>query len=143
MKAQLKGILILGLTIVAGFSSCTNKNTKEMSGGGDSLLAYVSERLPIYVKVKLSTDLQKLTENERKVLPLLIRAAEVMDELFWKQAYPQRDSLLNAVQDEKTKEFILINYGPWDRLNNNKPFVAGIGPKPLGSGFYPVREHAA
>lgn len=138
MKAQLKGILILGLTIVAGFSSCTNKNTKEMSGGGDSLLAYVSERLPIYVKVKLSTDLQKLTENERKVLPLLIRAAEVMDELFWKQAYPQRDSLLNAVQDEKTKEFILINYGPWDRLNDNKPFVAGIGSKPLGSGFYPV-----
>jgi hypothetical protein len=61
-----------------------------------------------------------------------------MDELFWKQSYPQRDSLLATVQDEKTKEFIVINYGPWDRLNDNKPFVKGVGPKPAGSGFYPA-----
>ncbi|OZA56583.1 MAG: Zn-dependent hydrolase, partial [Sphingobacteriales bacterium 39-40-5] len=39
---------------------------------------------------------------------------------------------------EKTREFIKINYGPWDRLNDNKPFVKGIGDKPLGSGFYPA-----
>ena len=61
-----------------------------------------------------------------------------MDELFWKQTYPKRDSLLATVQDQKTKEFIVINYGPWDRLNDNKPFVKGVGPKPAGSGFYPV-----
>ncbi|MFA5245079.1 MAG: Zn-dependent hydrolase, partial [Pedobacter sp.] len=99
---------------------------------------YVEERLPIYAKVKLSTDISKLTPDERKVLPLLIQAAQIMDELFWKQAYPQRDSLLATVKDDKTREFIMINYGPWDRLNDDKPFVTGIGPKPEGSGFYPV-----
>lgn len=101
-------------------------------------MAYVAERLPIYAKVRLTTDIEKLSENERKVLPLLIRAAEIMDELFWMQSYPQRDSLLSVVEDEKTREFITINYGPWDRLNDNKPFVKGIGDKPLGSGFYPA-----
>ena len=138
MKINLKAILVLGSVAFTGITSCSNNAEKKGSKQNDSLQAYVEERLPIYSSVKLTTDIQKLTENERKVLPLLIRAAEIMDELFWKQSYPQRDSLLAAVKDEKTKEFIKINYGPWDRLNDNKPFVAGIGPKPAGSGFYPI-----
>ncbi len=138
MKINLKAILVLGSVAFTGITSCSNNAEKKGSKQNDSLQAYVEERLPIYSSVKLTTDIQKLTENERKVLPLLIRAAEIMDELFWKQSYPQRDSLLAAVKDEKTKEFIKINYGPWDRLNDNKPFVAGIGSKPAGSGFYPA-----
>jgi len=126
------------LSALIGLTSCSNNSENKGVLANDSLQNYVAERLPIYAKVRLTTDIQKLTENERKVLPLLIQAAEIMDELFWKQSYPQRDSLLVTVQDEKTKEFILINYGPWDRLNDNKPFVKGIGPKPAGSGFYPA-----
>ena len=121
-----------------GLTSCSTNSENKSAAAKDSLQTYVAERLPIYAKVRLTTDIQKLTENERKVLPLLIKAAEIMDELFWKQSYPQRDSLLATVQDQKTKEFIVINYGPWDRLNDNKPFVKGVGPKPIGSGFYPA-----
>lgn len=138
MKFNLKGTLILGSMALIFISSCSNNSDKQILKENDSLKAYVSERLPIYAKVRLTTDIEKLSGNERKVLPLLIRAAEIMDELFWMQAYPQRDSLLSAVEDEKTREFIKINYGPWDRLNDNKPFVKGIGDKPLGSGFYPA-----
>jgi hypothetical protein len=126
------------LSAILGLTSCSNNSENKSAVAKDSLQTYVEERLPIYAKVRLTTDIQKLTENERKVLPLLIKAAEIMDELFWKQSYPQRDSLLATIKDEKTKEFILINYGPWDRLNDNKPFVNGIGPKPAGSGFYPA-----
>ncbi|MEJ7692415.1 Zn-dependent hydrolase [Daejeonella sp.] len=134
MKSHLKLILIL---MTAGLYSCSNNKT-EGRESQDSLEAYVSERLPIYAKVRLTTDIQKLTENQRQVLPLLIQAAQIMDGLFWAQAYPQRDSLLATIKDEKTKQFVLVNYGPWDRLNGNKPFVNGIGPKPEGSGFYPA-----
>ncbi len=137
MKFNIKRSLILGSMALVFFSSCSNNSDKQFSQEKDSLKTYVAERLAIYAKVRLSTDIEKLSDNERKVLPLLIRAAEVMDELFWMQTYPQKDSLLAAVEDEKTREFIKINYGPWDRLNDNKPFVKGIGPKPLGSGFYP------
>src|SRR5699024_2921800 len=36
------------------------------------------------------------------------------------------------------QQFAVINYGPWDRLNNNEPFVEGVGPKPAGANFYPA-----
>lgn len=137
MKSQLQQILIAGIIMCTAFYSCTgSQNAKSISH--DSLQTYVKERLPIYAKVRLTTDIQKLTENQRQVLPLLIQAAQIMDDLFWQQSYPQRDSLLASVKDEGTKQFVLVNYGPWDRLNGNKPFVKGIGPKPEGSGYYPA-----
>lgn len=133
--------LLLGAVASVSLAACSNQNTNETDAvhkNIDSLEEYVAQRLPIYEKVRLSTDLNLLTANERKVLPLLIEAAKIMDELFWKQAYPQRDSLLAAIKDEKTRAFVNINYGPWDRLNGDKPFVAGIGEKPLGVTFYPL-----
>lgn len=135
-------LLILGLSLTASVLSCTNNSQKTVEttkkNGTDSLLDYVDNRLKIYEKVKLTTNLNALSVSERKVLPLLIEAAKIMDDLFWKQAYPQRDSLLNTIKDEKTKQFVMINYGPWDRLNGDKPFVAGIGTKSLNGTFYPA-----
>ena len=114
-----------------------NRSDTKLKTESDSLKIYVADRLPIYEKVKLTSDLTNLSESDRKMIPLMIEAAKIMDELFWKQAYPERDSLLNVLTDEKTKEFVMINYGPWDRLNGDKPFIKGIGPKPEGAGFYP------
>lgn len=133
-------VFIAACSITAGVASCSNpkQNSNTENKASDSLQQYVDSRLPIYEKVKLTTNLNGLTVNERKILPLLIQAARIMDDLFWKQAYPQRDSLLSTIKDEKTKSFILINYGPWDRLNGDKPFVAGIGPKPDAGTFYPA-----
>lgn len=132
--------LLLALSITASLFSCNNAEQKTENKDKkvkDSLTEYVAQRLPIYEKVRLTTNLNELTVSERKVLPLLIEAAKIMDELFWKQAYPQRDSLLNTIKDEKTKQFVMINYGPWDRLNGDKPFVSGIGAKSDGGTFYP------
>ncbi|MES2455054.1 MAG: Zn-dependent hydrolase [Bacteroidota bacterium] len=136
-------VLITGCSIaLTGITSCTSPQGKSGKDSTavvkDSLEKYVDNRLGIYETVKLTTNLNDLTVSERKILPLLIQAAKIMDELFWKQAYPQRDSLLNVIKDEKTKAFVLINYGPWDRLNGDKPFVAGVGPKPDAGTFYPA-----
>jgi hypothetical protein len=60
-----------------------------------------------------------------------------MDDLYWQQCFGNKDSLLNSVSDEKTKKFIMLNYGPWDKLNNDTPFLAGVGTKPPGAQFYP------
>ncbi len=136
-------LFLTGCALVAGLNACTNtaSNTEKKTNTvvlPDSLQEYVNERIKTYESVKLTTNLNQLTPAERKMLPLLIQAAQIMDELFWLQAYPQRDSLLNAVKDDRAKEFIRINYGPWDRLNNNKPFIAGVGAKPEGASFYPA-----
>lgn len=141
MKSSIKHHIILGVAFAATFFSCTNTtktNQKpESVKVNDTLQNYVAQRLAIYEKVRLTTNINQLTASERKILPLLIQAAKIMDDLYWKQVYPQRDSLLNLVKDENTKEFIKVNYGPWDRLNGDKPFVNGIGPKPAGGTFYP------
>ncbi len=141
IKMNLVKGLFAASALVTSVTACTsNSNNQENSEKKDldSLQEYVAQRLPIYEKVRLSTNLNLLTISERKVLPLLIEAAQIMDELFWKQAYPQRDSLLASIKDEKTREFVKINYGPWDRLNGDKPFVNGVGEKPIGVTFYPL-----
>jgi len=135
-------LFVSAIAISAGaLSSCTGNNKSNHENTAvvqkDSLTDYVAQRLPIYERVKLTTNINGLSVNDRKILPLLIQAAEIMDQLYWKQAYPQRDSLLATIKDEKTRDFVNINYGPWDRLNNDKPFVEGVGPKPEGAFFYP------
>jgi len=93
----------------------------------------------IYAPVTLSADLKGLTDKERTMVSLLIDAAEIMDDLFWQQAYPgDRAALLAGLKDAEMRRFAEINYGPWDRLAGNAPFVPGVGAKPPGAGFYPL-----
>ena len=61
-----------------------------------------------------------------------------MDDLFWIQAYGDRDALLSSVADQDARRFIEINYGPWDRLVLDEPVLTGLGSKPYGAGFYPA-----
>ncbi len=96
------------------------------------------QRLSKYVPFRLETDLSSLTENERRMIPLLIEAARVMDDLFWLQAYGDKNTLLPGLADPDVRRFAEINYGPWDRLDDEVPFVPGVGPKPLGANLYPA-----
>ncbi|MCY4188496.1 MAG: hypothetical protein OXD30_08430 [Bryobacterales bacterium] len=95
------------------------------------------EKLDDYVTVKLTADLSGLSDAQREMLPLLVQAAQVMDGLFWQQAYGDREALLGSIGDPDARRFAEINYGPWDRLDNNRPFLPGVGPKPPGANFYP------
>ncbi len=90
-----------------------------------------------YAVVRLTADLNGLTPAERKMLARLIEAATHMDDGFWRQAFGDRDALLASAESDAMRRYMRINYGPWDRLDDNKPFVKGAGPKPLGANFYP------
>ncbi|MBA3562762.1 MAG: Zn-dependent hydrolase [Gammaproteobacteria bacterium] len=107
------------------------------------LTAYVGERLDIYAPVRLTADLSELSANQKSMLPILIDASKIMDELFWRQAWGDRAALFERIDDEATGRFARLNYGPWDRLNGDRPFVPGIGPKPPGANFYPPDMTAA
>jgi hypothetical protein len=88
--------------------------------------------------VRLTTDTAALTPEDRKLIPLLIEAGKIMDELFWLQSWGDREALLSRIQDEETRTFAAVNYGPWNRLNNNASFIQEIGEKPAGAQFYPA-----
>jgi len=134
-------LIVFGLLILISLGSCNDKTEARKAKSqvtNEGTFATMQDKLDDYVSVKLTTDLSKLTENEKKILPLLIRAADIMNNLYWEQAYGNKADLLASITDEEVKKFVNINYGPWDRMNDNQSFVEGIGAKPLGANFYPV-----
>lgn len=90
-----------------------------------------------YKSVKLTTDLQALSDQDSRMLPLFIQAAQVMDSIFWQEAWGASDSIPVSHPDPDMRKFFAINYGPWDRLAGDLPFMDGVGPKPKGARFYP------
>jgi hypothetical protein len=127
--------------ILLGLIACQSGNIgqeKSDTATNTSATTLSPERQGMYATVKLTTDLSQLTENEKQMLPVLIEAAKVMDGLFWQEACPESAKELADGLDEETAKFWKINYGPWDRLNNNEPFINGVGEKPKGANFYPA-----
>ncbi|WP_420129013.1 dipeptidyl-peptidase 3 family protein [Longimicrobium sp.] len=94
-------------------------------------------KLARYTPVRLTTDLP-LSAADRRMIPLLIDAAREMDEIFKLQAYGNLDSLLASIRDPRVRRYAEINYGPWDRLAGNAPFLPGVGAKPDGGTSYPA-----
>jgi hypothetical protein len=116
--------------------------TRDDSIVGQSLASNSDDRSSDYVDkyatFRLSADLSHLSNDQRKILPLLIEAADAMDDMFWLQAYGDKDKLLSSISDPVLRKFAEINYGPWDRLDGNRPFLEGVGEKYAGAQFYPV-----
>ena len=97
----------------------------------------MQRRLSEYTTVKLAADTTNLTAKERQMIPLLIDAAKAMDPIFWEQTWGSRDSLISTVSDPGIRRFIDVNYGPYDRLDNNAPFIPEVGPRLPGANLYP------
>ena len=96
-------------------------------------------RPEIYAEFALTADLSHLGDRQRQMIGVLIEASKIMDDLFWRQAWADDyETRLAAIDDEQARLFAELNYGPWDRLANDAPFVKGVGPKPLGANFYPA-----
>lgn len=97
----------------------------------------IEQRLSMYASITLKAHTENLTDKEKKVLDLLFKACDVIDNIFWMQSYGNKEELFMTIADSNIKRFVQINYGPWDRFNDNEPFVDGIGKKPIGAAFYP------
>jgi len=95
-------------------------------------------RLSIYAPFKLQSDLSHLSQRQQQMLVKLIAASKIMDRLFWAQAYGDPDALLTDIEDDALRRFADINYGPWDRLDGDRPFIRDVAAKPLGAQFYPA-----
>ena len=106
-------------------TACKNNND-ELQTKVDSY-AVVEVKSPLY---------DALSENDKKIVSLFREAADIMDALFWKQTFGDK-SVIDALPEGPAKAYAMINYGPWDHLDNNAPFIEGYGEKPLGCQYYP------
>ena len=104
-----------------------------------SLIENAENRLNIYFPVTLSADIKHLSDNQKKMLAVLIEASVIMDNLFWKQAFGQdKNTFLSEINEPQVQNFAAINYGPWDRLNGDQVFLSDTNEKRLGAQFYPA-----
>ncbi len=98
----------------------------------------IRERINQYEEVVLTADLSWLSQSERDMIPILISAADVIDEIFWIQSFGDKDFLMEFMDDSYAREYAMINYGPWGRLEGHTPFYHSFDDKPLGANFYPT-----
>jgi len=128
---------ILFILITTGlFFACKQKPTETVEPVAVTL--GIDTLLNKYTTFQLTADLGKLTDKERQMIPILIQAADIMNDLFWYEALGDKQAFLDTLKDEKLQKYATINYGPWDRLADNKPFVPGFGAKPAGANYYPT-----
>ena len=92
-----------------------------------------------YATVPLTADLSRFDEDGKRMIARLVQAAEVTNDLFWRQSWEgDRAALLARAPDAATRDLMEANFGPWDRLNEDTPMLPGIGPRPPGGVFYPA-----
>jgi hypothetical protein len=102
-------------------------------------LLTVKPRPEIYADFTLTADLSDLSDDQRQMIRLLIDASQIMDDLFWRQSYGEGyEQWLDSIANVDARRFAELNYGPWDRLDDEKPFIDGVGAKSLGANFYPA-----
>ncbi len=127
--------LITAILTAAAVFSCTSTVKEEKSMKEETT---IQQKVEEFIPVELKTDLSVLTEKERQMLPLLFETAKIMDDLFWIEAFGDKSELFSKDLSDYELKFVKINYGPWERLNSNKPFLEEYGPKPEGANFYPA-----
>lgn len=119
-------LLVIGLIA----TSCAQKQSQRKSD--------MQQKVDEFALVELKSDISHLSDKEKQMLPYLFEVAQIMDDIFWQQAVGDKDEFLKGITDEAAREFAKINYGPWERLNGNEPFISGFQSKPLGAQFYPI-----
>jgi peptidase M49-like protein len=127
-------IMMLAAAVARAADSAPAKDEKD-----------IRERLKAYATVKLQADLSPLSRQETEALGKIVAAVDAVDEIYWKQqgrqALEARAALANATDpvDRLYRDFVQINYGPFDIRNEMERFLAvgEGGPRRPGAGFYP------
>lgn len=118
--------LLLGAAAFATTMSCTQQKEYPMK-------AKVEEFAPVELKSDLASG---LNDKEKELVKIFFQIGKITDDLFWKQTFGDK-SLLDTISDSYAKDFAMIHYGVWDRLDNNKPFIEGYGEKLPMCNYYP------
>ncbi|MCF8413924.1 MAG: peptidase [Melioribacteraceae bacterium] len=126
-------VIILFFSLV--LTSCQNEPKEEPTD--------MDKKLANFVETDVNYDETLLDENQKIVLQKLYEAAKVMDDIFLNQVYAQNEEVEMMLEksssdlDKQKLEYFKIMFGPFDRLDHNKPFVEGHS-KPKGANYYPA-----
>ena len=117
-----------------------------ISGCGDSNktgeVEDMEQKLSQFAETEITYDESLLDERQKVVLTKLYEASKIIDEIFLEQVYAKNPQILEELknsddpEDSLKLEYFKIMFGPFDRLNNDEPFIGGHE-RPMGANFYP------
>ena len=108
--------------------------------GADQLKVMGARFAPVEVRV----DLSGLPAEEQGALARLVEASRYVDALFMRQRSAGNSALLLQLLNDSSPlgrarlDYFLLNKGPWSELDDDRPFIPGVGAKPQGADFYPA-----
>jgi hypothetical protein len=114
----------------------------ETAQGGEESTAMMDQKIAKFVRTNIAYDENLLDDREKIVVNKLFQAAKLMDEIFLDQVYSANRKIKQELEqssgaaDRETQAYFNIMFGPFDRLDHNKPFY-GFQAKPAGANFYP------
>jgi len=82
-----KLILLFACTAII-FSSCEEKKTVKKANDTQKLVN-------AYQEFELNTDTSVLSDNQKKMIPILIEVADIMEEIFWQDAVGNKAEFLD------------------------------------------------
>lgn len=132
-----KKIVAILLVMIFIFINC--ERTMELQRAD---INYVQNQLAKFAPVRISYDRSILSERDHQVVLKLVAAAKLIDQIFLRQVYAHNEAIQKALlksrqpEDAVYLDYFKIMYGPFDRLEENKPFLIAT-PKPLGANYYP------
>jgi len=100
----------------------------------------MKELLAKFAPTEIGVPDAKIPEKHRGVVKKLVEAAEILDELFLLQVDARNKTWREEIAKDPALEDTLavfdVMYGPWNRLDHNKPLWGDVA-KPKGATFYP------
>ena len=133
-------LAVTASALILGLAACDAGTESNHTGNAAAADAGSADGLAKLASINMNVDTSYLSAEEREVVNLLIQAANQMSEIYKRQATPDYDRLradLAAMNDPKLLEKFDAFYGPWDPVEEGKPFF-GNKAKPAGAGFYPA-----
>lgn len=118
--------------------SCTGQRTREAAVAAD-----LEAKIARFAPTEITADIAHLSPGDRRALKKLIEAGKLMDDIFLRQVWSGNVALLDRWKADTSPEgalkrrYFWINFGPWSRLDDDQPFIAGVPPKPAGANYYP------
>ena len=128
-------ICMMAITLMAA-AGCKQK-TPETS--------QLQQKVDEYAEFDLTSDLVgTLSDNEKQLVKIFIQIGQIVDDIYWDQYFGNDNrAALDTLSDPAMRAFAEIQYGAWDRLDSERPFLPGFGERPAGANFYPADMTAA
>ena len=132
-------LLLLTTLLLANISAMQKRGGKKAAGDPE-----LAKKISRFAPTTLTANTARLSAGDRKALKKIIEAARLLDPLFLRQVWSGNDELHKKLEADKSAvgrqrlHYFLINDGPWSRLDENEPFIAGVPRvKPPHAKFYP------